>query len=81
MGERARRLWAGAEAGVMGYGGVAAVARATGLAIGTVRKGRDEGRTGTKHRAARSANPPAKSTQRGGASDILTAGIPIPKCS
>jgi hypothetical protein len=46
MDERARRLWAGAEAGAIGYGGVAAVARATGLAISTVRKGRDEGRAG-----------------------------------
>lgn len=33
MDERAQRLWAGAEAGAMGYGGVAAVARATKLAI------------------------------------------------
>ena len=48
MGERARRLWAGAEAGALGYGGVAAVARATGMAISTVRKGRDEGRAGAK---------------------------------
>ena len=46
MGERARRLWAGAEAGAIGHGGVAAVARATGMAISTVRKGRDEGRAG-----------------------------------
>ena len=46
MGERARRLWAGAEAGALGYGGVAAVARATGMALSTVRKGRDEGRAG-----------------------------------
>lgn len=46
MNERARRLWAGAEADAPGYGGVAAVARATGLAISTVRKGRDEVRTG-----------------------------------
>ena len=44
MDERARRLWAGTEAGAIGYGGVAAVARATGLAISTVRKGRDEAR-------------------------------------
>jgi hypothetical protein len=44
--ERQRRLWAG-EAGA-GFGGVAAVARATGLAISTVRKGRDEGRAGAK---------------------------------
>jgi hypothetical protein len=48
MDERARRLWAGAEAGAMGYGGVAAVARATGMAISTVRKGRDEARAGAR---------------------------------
>lgn len=48
MDERQRRLWAGAEAGAIGFGGVAAVARATGLAISTVRKGRDEGRGGAK---------------------------------
>jgi hypothetical protein len=32
----------------MGYGGVAAVARATGMAISTVRKGRDEARAGAR---------------------------------
>jgi Rhodopirellula transposase DDE domain len=48
MDERARRLWAGTEADAIGYGGVAAVARATGLAISTVRKGRDEARRGAK---------------------------------
>ncbi len=48
MDERARRLWAGTEAGAIGYGGVAAVARATGLAISTVRKGRDEARAGAR---------------------------------
>src|ERR1044071_5518655 len=48
MDERAQRLWAGAEAGAMGYGGVAAVARATKLAISTGRKGRDEVRAGAK---------------------------------
>ena len=46
MDERARRLWAGTEAGAIGWGGVAAVARATGMAISTVRKGRDEARAG-----------------------------------
>src|SRR5271165_408930 len=46
MDERARRLWAGTEADALGWGGVAAVARATGLAISTVRKGRDEVRAG-----------------------------------
>jgi hypothetical protein len=48
MDERQRRLWAGTEAGSIGRGGVAAVARATGLAISTVRKGRDEARRGAK---------------------------------
>ena len=48
MDERARRLWAGTEADAIGWGGVAAVARATGLAISTVRKGRDEVRAGAR---------------------------------
>ena len=48
MNERGRRLWAGAEADAIGYGGVAAVARATGMAISTVRKGRDEARAGAR---------------------------------
>jgi Rhodopirellula transposase DDE domain len=43
--ERGRRLWAGAEAEMLGRGGVAWVAKATGLAISTVRKGRDEVRS------------------------------------
>jgi hypothetical protein len=46
MDERARRLWAGTEADALGWGGVATVARSTGLAISTVRKGRDEVRAG-----------------------------------
>jgi hypothetical protein len=46
MDARARRLWAGTEAGAVGYGGVAMVARATFLAFSTVRKGRDEARAG-----------------------------------
>lgn len=44
--ERSRRLWAGIEADAIGRGGVAWVAKATGLAISTVRKGRDEARRG-----------------------------------
>ena len=48
MDERARRLWAGAEADVMGWGGIAAVARATGLAISTVTLGRTEVRGGAR---------------------------------
>jgi hypothetical protein len=48
LDERQRRLWAGVEADVIGFGGVAAVARATKLAISTVRKGRDEARAGAE---------------------------------
>ncbi|WP_370867762.1 ISAzo13 family transposase, partial [Brevundimonas sp.] len=48
MDERVTRLWAGAEAEALGRGGIAAVARATGLAISTVTKGRNELRTGAK---------------------------------
>jgi len=50
MDERGRRLWAGAEADAIGYGGVSAVARATSMAISTVRKGRDEARAGAQRR-------------------------------
>jgi hypothetical protein len=48
LDERMRRLWAGTEADAMGHGGVVAVARATGMAISTVRKGRDEVRAGAR---------------------------------
>jgi transposase len=48
MDERMTRLWAGAEAEAMGHGGLAAVSRATGLALNTVKKGRNELRNGAK---------------------------------
>ncbi len=38
LNERQRRLLAGAEAVALGFGGVAAVARASGLSVPTVRK-------------------------------------------
>ncbi len=39
LDERRRRLWAAAEACAIGWGGVAAVARATGISEGTIRRG------------------------------------------
>jgi hypothetical protein len=42
MDERLRRLWAGAEAEVLGHGGIVVLQRATGLSRTTVRAGRDE---------------------------------------
>jgi transposase len=46
MDERMTRLWAGAEAEAIGRGGLAAVSRATGLALNTVTRGRNELRAG-----------------------------------
>jgi hypothetical protein len=37
--ERSRRLWAATEAQALGYGGIAGVARATGLAAATISRG------------------------------------------
>ena len=42
LDERQRRLWLGVEAQVLGSGGVAVVARATGADVKTVRRGRNE---------------------------------------
>lgn len=42
LDERARRLWAAAEAVAIGYGGDALVSDATGLARQTIRNGRHE---------------------------------------
>ena len=39
LNERTRRLWAASEALELGHGGIAAVARATGLACGSIRAG------------------------------------------
>ena len=39
LNERSRRRWAAAEARSHGRGGIAAVARATGISEGTVRRG------------------------------------------
>ena len=42
LDERRRRLWAASEAHALGHGGVAAVAKATGLAESTIRLGQRE---------------------------------------
>src|SRR5688572_24844969 len=46
LNERGRRLWAAAEANAIGYGGVAWVARATGIAHSTIGAGKRELRDG-----------------------------------
>jgi transposase len=55
--ERRRRLWAAAEARSAGRGGVAAVARATGLSVETVRRGVAELETGEPLAAGRVRRP------------------------
>jgi hypothetical protein len=46
--ERMTRLWAGSEAEALGRGGLAIVSRATGRALNTVARGRNELRAGAK---------------------------------
>jgi transposase len=48
LDERRRRLWAAAEARACGYGGIAAVARATGMSEGTIRRGLAELESGER---------------------------------
>lgn len=53
LDERSRRLWAAAEAKTHGYGGIAAVVRATGLSDATVRRGIKESVAGDAPAAGR----------------------------
>ncbi|MFK5281985.1 hypothetical protein ACI3PL_20755, partial [Lacticaseibacillus paracasei] len=48
MDERVTRHWAATEAEALGYGGVAVVARATGIAPSTIGFGRQELRSGDR---------------------------------
>ena len=51
--ERQRRLWAAAEARALGYGGVAAVSRATGISEDTIGRGKKELAAGARLEAGR----------------------------
>lgn len=42
LDERGRRIWAAVEANVLGHGGVAMVAKATGISVRTIKAGRKE---------------------------------------
>ena len=57
LDERGRRLWAAAEAGSHGRGGIAAVVRATGLSESTVRRGLAEVGSGEQPPAGRVRRP------------------------
>ena len=69
LDERARRRWAAAEATALGYGGVSAVARATGLARNTVA-------AGIRELAAPDRPDPGRIRHPGGGRKSLTATDP-----
>ena len=69
LNERARRRWAASEAEVLGQGGMAAVAQATGLGENTIRRGRQEIRQ-EPCRVSRRVR------RRGGGRKGLTAEVP-----
>ena len=63
--ERSRRLWAATEAQAIGYGGIALVARVTGLAESTIQRGLRDVR-------AREPLPPGRSRRVGGGRKRVT---------
>src|SRR5215211_5780014 len=73
LDERSRRQWAAAEAQELGYGGLSAVARATGLARDTIRVGVRE----LEHRRTRPDESPDPRIRRpGGGRKPLTESDP-----
>jgi hypothetical protein len=69
LDERQRRLWAAAEAKAIGYGGVSAVARATGITRPTIHAGLTELAVG-------SVLPPGRVRRAGAGGKPLTATQP-----
>jgi len=76
MDERMRRWWAASEALALGYGGITAVAKATGLAVSTIRAGIQE----LSHQAGEKLRPPGRLGRRvrspGGGRKALTQQDP-----
>ena len=87
LNERARRLWAAAESIAIGYGGDSLVSAATGLARGTIRRGREQIQRGDKStgrvRGVGAGRPGIEETQPGLKAalerlvDPLTRGDPM----
>jgi hypothetical protein len=71
LDERSRRSFAAAEARSAGYGGIAAVARATGIAASTIGRGLAELAGGSKI-------PPGRNRRTGGGRKSLTTANPTP---
>ena len=62
--ERSRRLWAATEAQAIGYGGIALVARATGIAASTIQRGLRELASGDAARRRRGRGRPGGGRKR-----------------
>jgi len=75
LDERRRRLWAAAEARVAGRGGIAAAARATGMAENTIRRGLRELETGKRLEPGRVRRPGAGRTSVTTADPTLRADL------
>jgi len=73
LDERGKRVWAATEAELLGFGGVAAVARATGLAESTIRLGKHESAEKRLRQARRAER---RVRQPGGGRKSLTAKDP-----
>jgi hypothetical protein len=69
LNERGRRLYAAAQAHALGYGGIAVVARATGIAPGTIGRGLKELASGVV------ATGPAR-RPGGGRKKLVTRAMP-----
>jgi Rhodopirellula transposase DDE domain len=75
LDERRRRLWAAAAARVAGRGGIAAAARATGMAENTIRRGLRELETGERLEPGRVRRPGAGHTPVTTADPTLRADL------
>lgn len=72
MDERTRRLWAAMEATTLGYGGISAVAQATGMAISTIRIGMNELREGVSEERTEPTRPSRRIRRPGAGRKPLT---------
>src|SRR6266849_5375773 len=60
LNERARRLWAASEARALGWGGITALATATGMSRNTIKAGTMELKTRVKKKRGPVGRPPVR---------------------
>ena len=74
MDEKVRRLWAGSEALSLGWGGIAAVSKATGLSRPTIRVGMKEVVSGEYTKTSQERNKHKQIRSAGGGRYALIEG-------